>query len=347
MTARRFAPADGVVDVVAVIVTLGKDLPRLSACLDAVRAQDADGSLGAVLVLNAAEIDEAGIVALAGDDITLVRPGFNLGWAGGVVAGRAAAPHARRLWLVQDDMIAAPGCLRAETAALDADARLALVSPVSVTPAGLVAAWSCGGTLRREPRIELDRWFPAEDTAVDALPDADLDYVASRGMLVDLDAWDAVGGMHPGYYPVIWTDVDLCAAVRAAGREFALVGDAQVRHEGHGSTPSPYGTFLLERHRGLFAARWGSPAGPAAPPTPTTVSPALVESIARAAAALAADLGREYSGQSERLSSVENALALARAETDSARREIADLRASTSWRVTAPLRALARSIARR
>lgn len=288
----------GAADVLAVIPTLGRDGDRLVRCVEAVRAQDTSARVLLAVVVNAPVATELPVGL--GPDVVVLRPGFNLGWSGGLGLGRTASADARRIWLVQDDMAPDPGCLRELSRALDADPRLAIAAPVVVNAEGLVVAGSCGGVLSAPgPDLDLDHWLPAQDTPADALGDLGmLDYVPSRGMLVDLEAWDAVGGMFPGFYPVVWADVDLCAEMRATGRSFAIVPTASTRHDGQGSTPRPYGRLLYQRHRRLFAAR-RSPAP--ARPAETPVDAELTAAIARAAADLASELGTEYSRVSAEL----------------------------------------------
>jgi GT2 family glycosyltransferase len=325
-------------DVVAVIPTLGRDAARLARCVAALRSQNSALRLAVVIVLNAPRHEAPALDDM--DDCTVLRPGLNLGWAGGLQLGRHIAPPRGRLWLVQDDMTVEPTCLATLAARLDADPRLAIAGPVVLDENDRVVAGSCGGVLRREPEISMDHWYPREPIPVEELEGLDLlDYVPSRGMLVDLSAWDAVGGMFPGYYPVLWADVDLCTAMRAAGRDFTIVGEARVRHEGQGSTPGPYGEFLFHRHRRLFSARWADGTPPASAEH-TSVPPELAITIATAAAALAADLAADRT----RLIEVHDPLV---AENAGLRHDLDALHASRSWRITRPLRALGRLRRRR
>jgi GT2 family glycosyltransferase len=325
-------------EVVAVIPTLGHDRPRLERCVAALRAQTSTARLAIVVVLNAPASDAMDFRDF--DDCTLLRPGLNLGWAGGLHLGRYLAPDRGRLWLVQDDMAPEPGCLDALQSALDVNPQLAIASPVVLDADDLVTAGSCGGVLRWEPEIEIDHWYPRAAVSVAELDGLDrLDYVPSRGMLVDLGAWDAIGGMFPGYYPVLWADVDVCTAVRAQGLRFAIVTEAVTRHDGQGSTPGTYGRFLFERHRLLFDARWRSGSVPS-PREATPLPPALTIAIATAAASLASDLAVDRT----RLMAAHDPLV---AENAALRHDLGVLRASTSWRVTGPLRALSRLLRRR
>lgn len=319
--------------ILAVIPTLGTRPARLARCIEALREQTSATRVAVVVVLNSD--DETAIDASVIADCSVLLPGLNLGWAGGLQLGRASSTTAGRLWLIQDDMTPEPGCLAALESELERDPDLAVVSPLVVDEAGMVPPRSCGGVLRREPLIDMDHWYPAQPTAPADIDELDtLDYVPSRGMLIDIAVWDAVGGMYPGYYPVIWADVDFCTAVREAGRSFGIAREARTRHEGHGSTPSPFVRLLSERHRDLYRSRWSS-GGEEPRAARTPIPAALTEVIARAAAALAADLAVRYSDlvrENERMAG--------------ATEEVRQLRASTSWRVTRPLRLLGRIIGR-
>jgi GT2 family glycosyltransferase len=323
--------------VVAVIPTLGRDLARLAAAIEAVRAQRGDLDIALVVVLNSPE--EIDLDALAGTDVTVLRPGFNLGWSGGLALGRSVAARARRMWLVQDDLIPAVDCLEQLELALDQDSTLAVATPLVVDADGLVPPHSCGGVLRWEPDVDVDHWYPPEATAVADLDDPiDLDYVPSRGMLVDLAAWDRLGGMFPGFYPAVWADVDYCTALSRFGRTFAVIPTATARHVGSGSTAPAFGVLLHQRHRALFAERWARGTRPA---VKTDAVPAdLVLAVARAAAALSSQLARDYATQTAMIRELEH-------ERDSRDAALDDIRTSTSWRLTRPVRALGRLARRR
>ncbi|MEQ9093182.1 MAG: hypothetical protein RLN63_03680, partial [Miltoncostaeaceae bacterium] len=186
--------------------------------------------------------------------VRFLHPGMNLGWAGGV-------HHARRrigrplMWLIQDDMTVLPGCLEALLARLAQRPELVAVRPVVVDRDGVVPLGQCGMAVDGDgaPHSPVP---PVPTPPADlVLPDRP-DYLPSSGLLIRLEAWDAVGGMNPWLYPVGLADVDLGQALRARGADFALVHEARVRHPAHRSTPSVLGGFCVARNAMILRAAW-------------------------------------------------------------------------------------------
>ncbi len=327
---------DDAPDVVAMVPTLGRDGDRLSRSLQSVVAQDSDLRISIICVANGAD-PSAALPPLT----TLLMAGLNLGWAGGLSFARSIT-DAEFLWLVQDDMELDPGCLTALHGALSDDLGLGSVSPVVVDPEGDVLPFSLGGVLAREGAPRVVEWLPADKVPPDRLVGLNrLDYVASRGTLVRAAAWDAVGGLDAQYYPVIWSDVDLCTALRAGGWTFGVVTTAVARHEQQGSTPSAYGRFLFARNNERFARKWGNDLRvPTPQPLPDPAIPApLLADIAQAASGALGELAAEYGAARAEVAELRVELSLARHAID-------QLRRSHSWRITAPFRAV-RELVRR
>src|SRR3954462_6011229 len=85
-------------DVVAMVPTLGRDDDRLSRSLESVVDQDSGLRISIVCIANGGD-PSAALPPLT----TLLTPGLNLGWSGGLCFARSIA-DADFLWLVQDDM---------------------------------------------------------------------------------------------------------------------------------------------------------------------------------------------------------------------------------------------------
>ncbi len=238
-------------DIVAVIVTLGKNIERLKNCIKHIKKQQTDLKTAILCIHNSPE-EISEIESLS--DITLIRTGLNLGFSGGLNFARTFI-QSKFMWIVQDDMQVHEGCLEALYTALNADKKNAVASPVIISQAGEVATGTCGGSLSQNG--EMKYWIPEEPTPLKKLSGIELlDYVPSRGMLIRLEAWDDIGGADSRYYPVIWSDVDLCMAFKKKGWQFLLAAKAIAAHEGQGSTPKSLSNFLYFRNNLLFRAKW-------------------------------------------------------------------------------------------
>lgn len=346
------------------VVALGRT-PRLVACLRALLAHQARASFEIVCVVNPGGPgdDDPGVAAeLAGLGVPLIDPPINLGWAGGLHRARATTSAELLVW-VQDDMVVLPGWLDALVDAADAHPALGALGSVQVDATGAVQLYTGGWCTD-----DLATWSTTDDSAVRRPVGVEArDWVTSKGLLVRAAAWDAIGGPDPSLYPLSYIDLDTCTHLRAHGWPVALVGDALILHEGNQSAPGMLRRYLAERLTPRVHERWSRvvpalPAGGAGTVEhPCTADRAAdVEGwCAREALDIVVPFGRwaertrraEEAGSAARQAELEATLAeldagfrTALAQLEAARAERDAMRATWSWRLTAPLRALQRAL---
>jgi len=286
---------DGAARVVAVVPTLDVASPRLARLVRSVEQLDGREQLHLVIVVNTTSRYRTPHRTAPATTVRTTRldTGLNLGFGGSIVFAAGLLPSAH-VWVLQDDLELAPGCLTALLDLLGSRADLGAVSPTVVTPDRIVPQGTAGGMLDDEGRLAT--LLPRTDVAIDDYrPDEDADFLLSRGMLVRAEAWEAVGGMDPRYYPVNWTDVDLCARLRTGGWTTAVAPTANLTHERSASTPRPLGVATFRRNGELFRARRAG-SGQAADVHPD-IPRELLGAIAQEASALVFDLV----GQADRI----------------------------------------------
>jgi len=235
-------------DVVAVVPTLAGNMPRLRSCIDSVCASEIEGRLAIVVVWNDPRVERVDL-----GPVTILEPGLNLGLPGGMNFARESIT-APRLWIIQDDMTVSSDCLTALIERQERSDNPAVVSPVILNEIGAVPAKSRAGTVR--PDGVPDQWYPFEDLAPEAFdPEFHLDWVSLSGALVRCDAWDAVGGMDPAFFPLLYSDVDFGYRVTRKAMTVVLEPSAIISHQRNGSTPSLLGRFLFERNGKRFETK--------------------------------------------------------------------------------------------
>ncbi|MEA2600790.1 MAG: hypothetical protein QOF89_1782 [Acidobacteriota bacterium] len=233
----------------AVVLTLGRS-PLLVPCLEALREDG--GSDLEIVVVDQGETPAALPPGLADQ---VLRPGRNLGFAGGNNLGIAAASGD---WVaaVNDDAVVERGWLGSLIAALEADPRAAAAQGVNLLQATPEIADGCGlswngwwqavqpGHGKPAPPVSpgAREIFGASATAV----------VYRRSALRQLAGGAAGDEVFDPRLFAWYEDVDLGVRLRAAGWRALLVPAARVRHAGS----STGRTLSRERWRLLYGNRW-------------------------------------------------------------------------------------------
>jgi GT2 family glycosyltransferase len=168
-------------------------------------------------------------------DVEIVRPDQNLGFAGGVNAGAAAA-HGEYLLLLNPDVELLPGCANSLVREL-AKPEVGVVGPVTDLLAA--SAVEYGATI--DPL-----GHPVELRA----PGLPL-YVSGAALATRTDVFKAIGGFDDRLF-LFMEDVDYCWRVLLAGLDVVVAVDGRVVHVGGATIPGGYerdGGFETSRFR--------------------------------------------------------------------------------------------------
>jgi GT2 family glycosyltransferase len=186
-------------------------------------------------------------------DCGIVQNEHNLGFAGGMNVGIRYAIRKKYeyLWLLNNDAIPDPNCLRTLVAAMDADPTLAAVTPKLVSPDG--ADQMLGGWIDWETG-KLTHFYSGpvpHPTPVGW-------YVSGAAILMRVNVIRAFGGFDPRFF-AYWEEFDLCTRILRHGDwNLAVVPDARCAHleaASSGGNRSALADYLFVRNRMLFLRR--------------------------------------------------------------------------------------------
>ncbi len=181
----------------------------------------------AVFVVDNASTDHTRTVLADRTDLplTAIHAEENTGGAGGFHRGMRAAYDAGfdRIWLMDDDVVPAPGCL-AELLAHDGPCLMA----VREDREGRLVEKSATRFDLRNPLAIRPKTESVETryaTRAEMPAEVDLDVVAFEGFLVHRRVIDAIGLPDPSYF-IFYDDVDFAIRARRAGFAIVAVRDA-------------------------------------------------------------------------------------------------------------------------
>ncbi|HEX7297886.1 MAG TPA: glycosyltransferase family 2 protein [Solirubrobacteraceae bacterium] len=218
-------------EVSAVIVSYA-DLGATSRAVATLRAQTVAPTR--IIVVDNDPASE--LVALEGASV--VRPGRNLGYAGGANLGASRA-GGEWLLLLNPDAVADRHCIERLLEA--ADDRTGIVGAQILLPDGRVNAGD--NPLHFTGVSWSGRYMePAEDG-----PPRSVAVASGAALLVRRAAWDAVGGLAEPFF-LYHDDVDLSWRVRLAGWDVRFAPRARVRHD-YDFDKGAQKWYWLERNR--------------------------------------------------------------------------------------------------
>jgi rhamnopyranosyl-N-acetylglucosaminyl-diphospho-decaprenol beta-1,3/1,4-galactofuranosyltransferase len=212
-------------ETVAVVIVTYNRAELLSRCLDGLAALERRPD--AVYVVDNASSDHTGAVLGARADLPLrpIRSEENLGGAGGFHLGVRAAYEGRfdRIWLMDDDVVPAPGCLGVlmdhpgpALMAVREDLRGRLCEKAATV-------FDLRNPLAIRPKREsVEQRYRTRDAMPTEVP---IENVAFEGFMVHRRVIDAIGLPDPGFF-IFYDDVDYAVRARRAGFPVVAVRDA-------------------------------------------------------------------------------------------------------------------------
>jgi GT2 family glycosyltransferase len=286
-------PAD---PAVSIIILVTKDTTRLRRCLASVDAHRPDTLVSEVLVVANGTAPEELRWLTVRADVVLLAANVNLGFGGGC-NWAATVAAGRRLLFMNDDALATAGWLDELNRVLDGDDTVGVAgSRVLLTNGALQEA---GGVVWRDGTTSgvgrgMDPNLP--EFAIGR----DVDYVSFCSTMVARDAWEAVGGFDPRFFPAYYEDTDFCLTACSLGWRVICEPRSSVVHEEGGSTGASFNRFLKLRNREVFVAKWRTTlAGAEPPPSLTTGQRAVRRALDRAAVTARAEIATRRSRASQ------------------------------------------------
>lgn len=320
---------------------------RLRACVDSLLSHESAVPFDVVVVLNPDE--RRGTPSTQGltPGVHVITPDANLGWAGGMHLVRHATSAAWLGW-IQDDSEILPGWLDAHWTAAQNLPDAGALGAVAVDDAGRAVGRSGGWAPIGASVAQWNDTDPSNDGSLPVGVES-RDWLTSKGLLVRTAAWDEVGGACARQYPLNHVDKEFSIHLRCHGWQLYVVPGAQLLHLQSQSAPGLFRTFLADWQEADFDKRWASAVAQLAMGGLRECEHDCHrhESIE--------DVERECLVESTRMLVPFSRYAAARLDSherqslrdaSSHAAEIAQFRASTSWKVTAPLRWLGSAVRR-
>ena len=239
--------------------------PLLAECVDALLADVSAGVPEVVVVDNGSVAGAMDALQRGRAQITVVRPGANLGYARAANLG-IAATTAPIVAVINPDAILEPGSAAGILAAFGADDRVAVVGPTitnldgSVYPSARTApglAVAVGHALLSG--VAPQNRFTAAYRQLEADPASarDVDWVSGAAVWFRRDILDRVGGWDERFF-LFLEDVDVCRVIREAGGRVRYEPSARVMHVVGTSRAAAPSRSIVRHHRAAYryAEKW-------------------------------------------------------------------------------------------
>ncbi len=236
--------------LVAVIIINWRAAEQTLACLREVQRQTYP-SLATIVIDNGSNDGSAAVLAEHALDATVLALPHNLGFAGGVNRGLAAARArgAGYVLLLNNDAYLPPDCIAHMVERMQRMANIGIATPKVYYPGEQRKLWGLGGALRRS-HLAMYGIDTIDRGQFDIMH---FDFVFGCAMMIRMAVIERIGGMDERYF-MYSEDCDMCLRAARAGYDSVLFADLAVTHEGSASTRSAnhLRDYYLIRSRLIF-----------------------------------------------------------------------------------------------
>ena len=325
--------------VLAILPTLAKDLNLLFACVQSIKNSNFRETLSILMIVNDPETEVNPI-----DGVTIINPGLNLGFNGGLVYGTKLY-KSEFIWIMQDDVRVYTNTLSNLYEEILSMPRVSMLCPRRIDSFGNFPA--CGGWTDSQGNVTGLYVEDLREDGIYSIP-RKLNWVGSAGSLIRREMWETLGGYDLDLYPLGFGDVDFCDRATEQGFEFSLSDVAVIEHERMStSTPSILRDFLYQSTSQIFSKKkkniWF------APPILPSVHPELLAKIAQRASVIIPQLARFATDShlyKQSLKTKEIEIETLKNELLQAQLELEAIKRSHIWRMSKPYRLLRKHLKR-
>ncbi|MEM8961815.1 MAG: glycosyltransferase family 2 protein [Acidobacteriota bacterium] len=197
-------------------------------------------------------VDNSGSLETTPPWVVRLDPKSNLGFGGGVEAGRARA-RGEAILVLNPDAAPEPGALEILLDGLDRHPDAAGLVPALFDDEGRSQhRWQLAPLPTATTLIGHTLFVGTSGFAEPPPAGAPIPQPAAAALLLRTRALEAIGGFDEGYFPAWFEDVDLARRLATAGEELIYLPAARFRHHGGASVPRlGYGPFLWVYYRNL------------------------------------------------------------------------------------------------
>jgi len=206
---------------VSVVIPVWNGSSVISECLASIYRHAGDELQEVICVDNGSADESAGIIATLFPQVRLIRQPVNLGFAGGVNVGIAAA-EGEVFVLLNQDCEVEKNWLTQILAALQENPSWGVVGCTILERDGSIS--HAGAFIEHPSARGVHRTEP-----LDSAPHT-VEYVTGTVFAIRRSTWETTGPFDEGFFPAYYEECDYCFRVRQQGQAVGYVPAARVRH---------------------------------------------------------------------------------------------------------------------
>lgn len=233
--------------------------PDLADCVDALRADDSAGPVHVVVVDNGSAPGELDALTAIRPEVTVLRPGANLGYSRAANLG-IAATTAPIIAVVNPDAMVEAGAGAVMATRFARDEQVGVIGPMISNPDGTLypsartapgSGVAVGHALLGSvvPRNRFTRSYRQLDA--DPAVAREVDWVSGAALWFRRTALDRAGGWDERFF-LFMEDVDVCRSIRATGASVWYEPAARVVHAVGASRAAAPTRSIVLHHRSAY-----------------------------------------------------------------------------------------------
>jgi GT2 family glycosyltransferase len=245
------------VSVVLLVLNWNNAFDTLS-CLAALSQIDMRATTKTIVIDNGSSDDSVARIGEAFPEISLMRTGQNLGYAGGNNAGigRALEGDTQYICIVNNDVRVTPSFLAELVEVMEADITIGVATPIILGSDNPDVIWTAGAGINQDRGTVVRNMAGESVLALDDSLPFEVAVANGAALLVRKEVFQSVGLFDEEYF-LYFEEVDWCIRVRNEGYRIVVAPNSRVTHKVSATLGrfSPTTDYYYNRNHFRFISR--------------------------------------------------------------------------------------------